>query len=929
MRRINIYLLLTALLMCMFSCKNDLSHISLAGEWEFALDSTDTGIKENWAEHNLKNTIQLPGTTDDAGYGTPNKLAPAIHKPQVLHLTRKNSYVGPAWYSKEVDIPSSWKDKEIELKLERVIWQTAVWVDGKQVEGMQESLVAPHLYDLTGQLTPGKHKITIRVDNRKRYDITAGDMAHAYTNETQIMWNGIIGEIALTAKDALSIRNLQAYPDYKNKQVKIRCQINNSGTVTTGTLTADIKATTDPATQIQQRVTLQPGENLIDLVCPVKDDIQTWNEFSPTLYTLRASIETDPYKDSREIKFGFRDLEKKGPALLLNDRKIFLRGTLECCIFPLTGYPPMQHEGWEKVFSTAREWGLNHLRFHSWCPPKAAFEVADSLGFYLQVELPLWSTNLCNDKRAPYLYAEADRILEEYGNHPSFCLLSLGNELQYDFEFLGSLLNHVKEKDPRHLYTTTSFTFEKGHGNWPEANDDFFITQWTKKGWVRGQGVFNTESPRFDKDYSASVEGMDVPLVTHEIGQYAVYPDLKEIEKYTGVLDPLNFKGVKEDLEKKGLADKADDYLMATGKLAALLYKEEIERAMRTPGISGFQLLDLHDFPGQGTALVGLLNAFWESKGVTEAASFRQSCAPVTPLARFSKATYTSDEPFEATIEVVNYSDKAIENAVIDWKLTDRNGQTIAQGEFPTCSLPVGENSPAGNIRCQLNQITEAKELTLSATLKGSDYTNEWKIWVYPASLTINKGDIIITDRFATAEKALQEGKKVLFNPPYESLKGLEGKFVPVFWSPVHFPKQAGTMGLLLDPNHPAFAHFPTDSHTDWQWWRLTTQSKTLCIDSLYTEITPLIECVDNFANNRRLTNLFETNCLNGKLIICSMDLLREQEKNPEKRQLLYSIIEYMKSDEFNPSQQTSPATISTFLTSGQRSLKEKTDSIY
>ena len=278
---------------------------------------------------------------------------------------------------------------------------------------------------------------------------------------------------------------------------------------------------------------------------------------------------------------------------------------------------------------------------------------------------------------------------------------------------------------------------------------------------------------------------------------------------------------------------------------------------------------------------------------------------------------------------MVNYSDKAIENAVIDWKLTDRNGQTVAQGEFPTCSLPVGENSPAGNIRCQLNQITEAKELTLSATLKGSDYTNEWEIWVYPASLTINKGDIIITDRFATAEKALQEGKKVLFNPPYESLKGLEGKFVPVFWSPVHFPKQAGTMGLLLDPNHPAFAHFPTDSHTDWQWWRLTTQSKTLCIDSLYTEITPLIECVDNFANNRRLTNLFETNCLNGKLVICSMDLLREQEKNPEKRQLLYSIIEYMKSDEFNPSQQTSPATISTFLTSGQRSLKEKNDSIY
>lgn len=459
MRRINIYLLLTGLLMCLFSCKNNPSHISLAGEWEFALDSTDTGINENWAGQNFKNTILLPGTTDDAGYGTPNKLAPAIQKPQVLHLTRKNSYVGPAWYSKEVDIPSGWKEKAIELKLERVIWQTSVWVDGKQVEGMQESLVAPHLYDLTEHLTPGKHKITIRVDNRKRYDITAGDMAHAYTNQTQIMWNGIIGEIALTAKDAVSIRNLQAYPDYKNKQVKVKCLVNNTGAATSGSLNADIRTATDPVIQVQQHVTLQPGENRLELICPIKDEVKVWNEFTPTLYTLRASIQTDPYKDTQEIKFGFRDLEKNGPALLLNDQKIFLRGTLECCIFPLTGYPPMEHEGWEKVFTTAREWGLNHLRFHSWCPPKAAFEVADSLGFYLQVELPLWSTNLCKDKRAPYLYAEADRILEEYGNHPSFCLLSLGNELQYDFEFLGSLLNHVKEKDPRHLYTTTSFTF--------------------------------------------------------------------------------------------------------------------------------------------------------------------------------------------------------------------------------------------------------------------------------------------------------------------------------------------------------------------------------------------------------------------------------------------------------------------------------------
>lgn len=894
MKQTNIYIFLLCCLSGLFACKNTSTEISLAGEWSFALDSTDTGVNEGWHKKQFYDKIQLPGTTDDAGYGTPNPLPPSIQKPQVLHLTRKNSYTGPAWYSKEISIPSDWKDKSIELKLERVIWQTTVWVDDKEVPVKQESLIAPHLFDLTDFLTPGKHKITIRVDNRKQYDISANDMAHAYTNETQIMWNGIIGDISLKAKDAVSIQELQVYPDYKNKELKIAALINNTGEKTQAILYTN---------QIQHEITLLTGENHIELTHPVTGPVQVWNEFTPNLYTFDLAVKTKLHKDSKQVRYGFRDLSIKGSDLLLNNQKIFLRGTLECCIFPLTGYPPMEHEGWKKVFLTAREWGLNHLRFHSWCPPKAAFQVADSLGFYLQVELPLWSLNVGKEENCNrFLYAEADRILEEYGNHPSFCFFSLGNELQPDFNFMQDLLCYVKNKDSRHLYTTTSYTFERGHGDWPEPQDDFFITQRTKKGWVRGQGVFNSESPNFDKNYSASVEGMEVPLITHEIGQYAVYPDLKEIGKYTGVLTPLNFEGVKIELEKKGLLDKAEDYLMASGKLAELLYKEEIERAMKTPGISGFQLLDLHDFPGQGSALVGLLNAFWESKGITEASTFHQFCSPVVPLARFPKAVYTSEENFNANVEIVNYSNEAINDASVTWTLTDQEKQLISQGDFPAHTLPIGENSFVGTIHCALEKVQEAKQLTLSIALKDTSFKNEWKIWVYPESLAINADNIIITDRFATAEEALQEGKKVLYNPPYESLEGLTGKFVPVFWSPVHFPDQAGTMGLLLNPGHPVFSHFPTDFHTDWQWWRLTTQSKTLCIDNLHQHITPLVECVDNFANNRRLANLFEANCEKGKLIVCSMDLLREQEKNPEKRQLLYSLVEYMKSDLFQPS---------------------------
>lgn len=895
------FLIVCFCLVAFSACKETSPVISLAGEWQFAMDSIDVGVSEKWFDRSFADKIQLPGTTDEAGYGVPNTLPPSIGKPQILHLTRKNSYVGPAWYSREVTIPSDWEDKSIELKLERVIWHTRVWVDGNPISGSCESLISPHVFDLTEYLTPGKHKLTVRVDNRKQHDISVNDMAHAYTNETQIMWNGIIGEISLTAKDALSIEDLQVYPDVSGKLVHVKGKVSNRGEAAKGILQAVVqKQKNNPITTVTRDMEFPSGETLLDITCPMGDSMEVWSEFTPTLYQLDLKVEAGLVKAGRSTKFGMREFRHNQSDLLLNGNKAFLRGTLECCIFPLTGRPPMEPEGWKKVFLTAREWGLNHLRFHSWCPPEAAFQVADSLGFYLQVELPLWSLKVGQDQKTnEYLYAEADRILSEYGNHPSFCFLSLGNELQPDFNFLSQLLNYVKEKDPRHLYTTTSFTFERGHGDWPEPDDDFFITQWTKKGWVRGQGVFDTESPSFDKDYVASVEGMTVPLITHEVGQYSVYPNLKEIEKYTGVLDPLNFKGVKQELEKKGLSDKADDYLKASGYLAAILYKEEIERAMKTAGCSGFQLLDLHDFPGQSTALVGLLDAFWDSKGVTDAATFRQASSPVSPLVRFPKAVYTNDESFVAAVEVANFTDKELKDQSLSWSLKDDKGKVVNKGTITCPSLAIGLNKLPETIASPLDQ-PEATRLTLSVVLDNTSYKNEWSIWVYPARLGLDKGDIVVTRDLNEAGKALAGGKKVLYNPDYKKTVGLEGKFVPVFWSPVHFPKQAGSMGILCDAGHPAFGNFPTGNYTDWQWWSLLKQSKTVVLDSL-PAVTPLIEVVDNFANNRRLSNLFEAKAGEGKLIFCSMDLLSDWAQRPEARQLYFSLLEYMKSDAFNP----------------------------
>lgn len=905
--------------------------MNIAGDWTVQLDSADIGLKKGWQNRSFIQPMKLPGTTDDAGLGVANKLKPSLEKLQMSHLTRKNSYVGAAWYSREITIPKNWKGKELLLKLERVIWKTNVWIDGKQVETEQNSLIAPHYFDLSKYLIAGKtHRITIRVDNRKLFDISVDNMAHAYTNHTQIIWNGVIGKMEIEAFDVVRIASLQVKSDINAKKAKLAFALNNNTRkAAKGVLivTAVNKKNKIAIETLEKKIQINAGQSVVEVDYDMGKDVKLWSEFSPELYELKAELKVGKNNSQISVDFGMRNFSKKGSVLTINGQPVFLRGTLECDIFPLTGYTPMDKEGWQKVFGTAKNWGLNHLRFHSWCPPKAAFEVADEMGFYLQVELPVWTLKIGEDqKTTDFLYAEAQRMIDEYGNHPSFCMWSMGNELQGDMTVLTKLMNSLKAKDDRHLYTTTSFTFEKGHGDWPEPEDDFFITQWTKKGWVRGQGVFNSESPTFNKDYVASVEGMTVPLITHEIGQYAVYPKIDEISKYTGVLEPINFKSVKEDLERKGLIHKAADFTKASGKLAVILYKEEIERALKTAGISGFQLLDLHDFPGQGTALVGLLDAFWDSKGLISADEFRSFSAPVVPLMRFAKATYTSNEPFAASLDVSNYSDSSLNNQEIEWSISD-DDSVIASGSTKAV-ISIGYNHKILDLNESLLKITKASKLTIKVNLTGTNYSNKWNIWVYPQKQSIDYGKVVYTRNLDEAIKLLNAGKKVLLNPDWKKIKGIEGKFVPVFWSPIHFPKQAGTMGILCNPIHKVFADFPTDMNTDWQWWDLNVNSTTLIVDSIDGG-SPLVEMVDNFANNRRLVSLFEGSIGSGKLVLASFDLANDLEKRPVAKQMLVSILNYMNSSSFNPDTIKNPDALKLILKEEKEKTAEKPTSIY
>lgn len=901
-------IVLLSVVLCQCGIKTE-NQISLAGTWHVALDSLNVGETEKWPSTLIEGTeVELPGTLDDAGIGKLNTMKPAINNYVMSNLARKHYYTGKAWYQKQITVPSSWKEKEITLHLERIIWESNVFVDGKKV-GAANSLIGSHEYNLTDVLSPGEHTLTISIDNSNKFplvnvegsmypDERNRDMAHAYTNHTQIKWNGILGDIVLQASHKGAPSNLQVYP--KVEENALRIAFDNNG--------ADVPKQLEYEIYDLQRNIISKGSvgepqvknGTVSFRVERPEQLEFWDEFNPALYYMKLNVGGH----SLETRFGYKNIGNNNGNLTLNGKRIFLRGNLECVIFPLTGHPPMQKEEWAKLIGQAKNYGLNHLRFHSWCPPKAAFEAADEAGFYYQVELPHWSLRVGEDeKTTEFLKQEADKIIRDYGNHPSFVFMAMGNELQGDIGVLNEMTADLKKKDDRHLYATTSFSFQKPTGTRPETEDEFFIAQWTDKGWIRGQGIFNDKAPHFNADYSENSEHINIPLISHEIGQYSVYPDLSEIPKYTGVLEPLNFIAVKNDLENKKLIDLAEDFTQASGKLAAILYKEEIERALKTPSFDGFQLLQLQDFPGQGTALVGLLNAFWESKGIISAEEFRQFNSEVVPLIRFKKAVYEDGEVFKASIEVANFY-KRIQGRSLDWSITDEQGNILKKGVLPDIDLNIGNNPDLGVIEYPIS-VESAKKITVTVSLRDSKYTNSWSIWVYPKEVETNYNNIVFAKTIKEAQVALEEGKKVLCNPDYKTLKGIEGRFVPVFWSPVHFPNQPATMGLLLDKKNAAFDNFPTSSHADWQWWDLCINSKSIVVDSL--NVTPIVRVIDNFVTNHHLTNVFEAKVGPGSLLFSAMDITNDIENRPVARQLRHSFMEYMKSASFNPSKTIEP----------------------
>ena len=925
--------------------------ILLNGKWHVVLEDGTTG------------QMDLPGTLDENGIGHRDVGANQWHPDAVLgnaageidkdapiatRFTRRHTYEGEARISSKITVPDYGTDRLFVLA-ERAR-ALRLLVDGEACAVFRQgTLSTPYIFELTGA-APGEHEFTFLSDNSyPGMPKAAICYSSAATDETQTNWNGILGECSMYTRPQNFIDSLRVYPRAVKKEEK-----NKAGGYVLDVcveLAPGAKKVYKDAKIILQSEALAAGEledtqTLTEIISysgeglaeagtdkeenpktmeiwfrdlPLRENVKLWDEDEGNLYEMAVTLDNGMSAEDKggstaecRTRFGIRSFGDNGSGrLALNGRAIFLRGEANCAEYPETGHPPMTIPEWKEMLLKYRSYGINFVRFHSHCEPEAAFAAADELGMLLQPELSHWDPKDAFGTEESYRYYRAELVdlLKTYANHPSFVMLTLGNELQAQDEGrerMRELVRTAKRMDPTRLYANGSNAFYGEEGCDPES--DFYTSQSCKDVVIRGtfsgmRGYLNENYPSADRTYDEAMAEIrkeyQKPVFSFEVGQFEVLPDFEELESFHGISDPVNLKLIKKRVEERGLLPTWEKYVEATGELSRLAYRE--------------------DFPGQGTALVGMMNSHLEPKPYDFARPerFREFFQECRILVKLPHYTYEAGERLIAEVEAANFGKRNIEG-VFCWTLAGKksvseNGNcepaeikskntVIATGEDTEITIcRPGSYTEVGSLDIPLDFVEKNTALTLKVRI--GDSISAYPIWVYRKTTPVCPENVYETRAFdVKTREILQNGGRVYLSPDAdkESLpNSIKTQFTTDFWSVGTFADQEGGMGQLIDTEHPIFKEFPTDFHTDWQWWIMATKRAVILPHPMKTIITEM----DSYAFLRPMAQMIEFRCLKGKVLLSTMELHKSQQY-PEVRALQASIYTYLSGENFEPAEE-------------------------
>lgn len=771
--------------------------------------------------------MQLPGTLDENKIGYKDTGANQWHPDASLgnqdeafqagiiatRFTRRYTYEGAGKLTRRIDA-DLWKEIKEEIKGTKRIFLEAerarvvkLLVDGKEVtDFIKPSISTSHVFEVTGLLKENSELILISDNSYPGLPHDAIVYSSAATDETQTNWNGILGYLRLRTEERVFVDEICVYPVKNTITVRMKLY---ASTPYQGTIRVCCDALKEDA--IQQVSTSEAVTEVIFENLSLKETVQRWDLEEGNLYSLLVSMDEG---EEKRVTFGVRDFKDGGMGrLAINGRTIFLRSEENCAEFPETGHPPMTVDAWLEILERYRSYGVNCVRFHSHCPPEAAFSAADRIGMLMQPELSHWNPKDAFESEESYQYYKTElvQILKLLANHPSFVMMTFGNELHATgkgYERMRKLLQLARRIDPTRLYADAS----NGHYGMEgcEAENDFYTSSNYYEQELRGtyaemKGYMNHAYPNACRNYDAAMRELR-----------------KEYAK------PEHFRS---------------------------FFRDEL------------------------------------------------------PLVLLPKYTWENTEKLVAKVQVANFGKGEICGKPVYELMTqsekNHEKKILARGVCKQVSCPQGKLTDAGTIEIMLPSLAIEKPMRLNLMVHIGEHSNQYPVWVYPQKAPVCPKEVYETTYLdEKAKEILMDGGSVYLTPlsTKEALpSSIQAQFTSDFWSVGTFAGQEGAMGQLIDSSHPIFERFPTEFHTNWQWWAMATQ-RAIILPQRYEAI---ITEMDSYAFLRPMAQLLECRCQNGRLMLSTMGLQNLQQY-PEARALLDAIYQHMASDQFMPKQEIS-----------------------
>lgn len=686
--------------------------VSLDGKWEFQLDPSNLGEADHWYlnTERFSGAIKVPGSWDAQGFG------PETDK-------MRHNFIGKGWYRRKVMISSRSEGQRLFLCFGGVYRSARVWVNGKEV-GRHLGYVSDFEFDITNQVQPGKYAwIVIEIDSEQHAEVDPLQGAMDIVDEIFSYWGGIWGHIRLEWRSSAWLEDLHV----ETQAAPSNCVV-----------TANLKGKRGAADGLRLEILAPDGKKVAEREMPINEavkdgqvelkvdvpDALLWSPESPNLYTaILTLLKQKDSLDRVESKFGIRTIRVQGSNFILNGKKYFLNGYGDDCVYPQTICPPSDKQFYIAQLKIAKSYGFNYVRLHSHFLPPEFFEACDEAGMFVSPELPiayLRNYNYAQGKAKELYKSEWAKAIVRYRNHPSIFDWCMGNELWDGIDLAPDLYKMAKQLDPARLVIDSDGIMPSGFidGQKDRPTLDFYTVMFNILTMpLANPAKFETGIPL-------------KPIITHEEGNFAQFPQLKDIELYTDDLKPFWLTDTRVRIAKYGLLKETEKWTENSQKLYYLCNKDNIEALRKNPRISGYDWWLLQPwYPGSN----GLLDVYRRPTSITPE-QVRQFNGPVVLLEDGLKLNYRGNENLHIQFSVSNYSSKTLQAANLSWQILS-GAQVLGKGQRTVDDVAQGGVSKLGEMGAALPNPLAPEPLQLIVRLEGNGqtYENQWTTWLYPA----------------------------------------------------------------------------------------------------------------------------------------------------------------------------------------------------